>query len=92
VCGSNFLDVPLDSMVIHPHNRRFIIDGHFLVDILDSIIVRYFGPIRSQLIGKEVRILGSYAFAQVGRPEIIESFAVSFERPSNVIRIEAACF
>jgi hypothetical protein len=51
------------AIIINQNNHRFSIDQCFIVDIIENLLVRYFGDSIGVGIWQEVEILGELCFA-----------------------------
>jgi hypothetical protein len=84
--GSAFALSPIESISVAPENQRFCVNECFLVDFLDSILVKYFGSGGNLVTWNEIKTLGKFCLAaqKIG--------TVAFESGSQLTRIEEFCF
>jgi hypothetical protein len=102
-----FADSPLTSISVEAGNCRFSACDNFLVDVIDSVAVLYFGSSCVKFCDA-IRVLGKFCFAgrhlrefRIPRSiEIIQEDCfknclvelLTFEAESRLVRIERSCF
>jgi hypothetical protein len=60
--GSAFVECALSEIVIAPENRKFAVEGNFLITSDGTEIVRYFGLGRDVIVPLKVEVLGKSCF------------------------------
>jgi hypothetical protein len=61
--GSAFENVTLSFISIESGNKRFVIRGEMLIDIVDHKLIRNFSSSPSVTIPRDIEILGSLCFS-----------------------------
>jgi hypothetical protein len=57
--GYVFHESSIGLVSVESGNRQFNVDRDFLVDVVDSIVIRYFGQDGDAFVWKEVKVLGN---------------------------------
>jgi hypothetical protein len=74
----------VDSMIFE--GRRFTFSGEFLIDRIESVIIRYIGKLTESFVHQDIEILGKSSL------DGSRIRSLQFESYSKLKRIEALCF
>jgi hypothetical protein len=85
--GSTFCDVELSSCDIECENDRFVVENHFLIDIVGHKLIHNFSNSSDITIPSSIEILGPFCFC-----ECESLLSISFESPSCLARVESRAF
>jgi hypothetical protein len=88
--GSAFAGCSIGAILVNPGNCRFLIDGDFLVDCVDSIAVHHFGGRDDAVIRGEIKGLGKCCLAGCRDPVALGT--VTFQRLREQVAIGESCF
>jgi hypothetical protein len=85
--GSGLVISEYESITIDPNNPRFVVNKDFLIDLIESRLIRCFDFKESVIVLNSVSILGVSGFSNT---DLVRT--VTFESSSRLMRIDRECF